>query len=805
MVKESLSLNSVDELAGALTEKLGPQDVKSGYFRGFAEVAEPISLKFSNLGLTLKGSDRVLLEGVTGEFSSGRVSAIMGPSGAGKTTLLNTLCGKATYGNCTGSLLINGEEKTIDSITDVMGFVPQEDIVHEQLTVRENLMCACQLKHGFSQGKKEIVEDVLRIMQMSHIQESIVGGASVKGISGGQRKRVNIGMELVGVPTVLFLDEPTSGLDSTTSLSVVHSLSLLARLNMTVIMVIHQPRYSLFTLLDEVCLLGVGGWTAYFGSSEAALGYFTSIGYQMPANENPADFFMDAISGEVSPVGKKDWKASNLKKLWVDNGASVNRVRHSGRSVTEEESIAILKKGIKDVWTQVVRETERDSSAQFDAHLSSFPDDETDKLSEEKLGKFVEKALGGSTTNETLAVLFKEIAPPGAKLVAQDDLFAFLKKPAKPPEVASDQRKDTPLLGSKRVVSTVHDRKGATRCIEQFLGGTLHRRLITWWRSIYELAFYCGLAFFCAVIMGIFTFLMLQDPGTLTQIYAAWIFQMITAMLVAIKCSFVFEDKQIFWRERNRGMSVTAFFFARVGVDFVFAVLPMTIIFITVFYPLYALANPDPFVSFVDWLIPTRLLTFVASGWGYLVSALLPSRLASVGSVIVVFIVMAVGSPPVVHQFVREELPYLELVVFGTITRWSTQWIGIAIYNGQIAETAHRCMDDSAWNSTKNFTERILNWAQHRCENGTFDPFAMQDYMSIQLKNPEYNATFLETMKGASDMMSSRVKDAYMELGLLHGVLDSNMQTIVMLTIQAFCLYFATWLALKLCNRDKQI
>merc|ERR1719507_2468350 len=164
-----------------------------------------------------------------------------------------------------------------------MGFVPQDDIVHQDLTVREQIEFSAKLrgKVGISADMAErITEDVLNVMQIDHIQNSIVGGVEDRGVSGGQRKRVNIGLELAAEPLLLFLDEPTSGLDSTSSLSVALSLKKMCQLGMTSIMVIHQPRYSLFTLFDDVLLLGKGGQTVYLGPALGAKGYFESLGFE---------------------------------------------------------------------------------------------------------------------------------------------------------------------------------------------------------------------------------------------------------------------------------------------------------------------------------------------------------------------------------------------------------------------------------------------------------------------------------------------------------------------------------------------
>ena len=138
--------------------------------------------------------------------------------------------------------------------------------------------------------KKEFVRATLSILGLEEIRHSRIGDETVRGISGGQRKRVNIGLELVADPTVLFLDEPTSGLDSTSSLETCDALSKIASLGVTVVTVIHQPRYEIFTSFDDVLLLGKGGRAVYLGPSTRALAHFEAHGVMCPPRVNPADF-----------------------------------------------------------------------------------------------------------------------------------------------------------------------------------------------------------------------------------------------------------------------------------------------------------------------------------------------------------------------------------------------------------------------------------------------------------------------------------------------------------------------------------
>lgn len=282
-------------------------------FGGLGAKAFTMDFTFRDLGLELKQSKKKVVAGVSGRILHGRLTAIMGPSGAGKTSFLSALSGRASsYGNVTGSIRINGRIDSIGMYKKLVGFVPQEDIMHRELTVWENLRHSAITRLPESMGladKERVVRDVMRILDLTEIAHSIIGDEDVRGISGGQRKRVNIGMELCAYPTVLFLDEPTSGLDSASSYEVVGALKRVAKsLGLTVVAVIHQPRYEIFIKFDDTLLLGKGGRTCYLGPSDKALPYFESLGHKCPELTSPSDHFMDVIAADTKGLLFDAWE-----------------------------------------------------------------------------------------------------------------------------------------------------------------------------------------------------------------------------------------------------------------------------------------------------------------------------------------------------------------------------------------------------------------------------------------------------------------------------------------------------------------
>ncbi|KAB2063515.1 hypothetical protein ES319_A10G221200v1 [Gossypium barbadense] len=279
-----------------------------------------IEVSFKDLTLTLKGKDKHLLRCVTGKIKPGRITAVMGPSGAGKTTFISALAGKAMGCKMTGLILINGKNESIRSYRKIIGYVPQDDIVHGNLTVEENLWfnAKCRLPAHLSKPDKVlVVERVIEALGLQMVRDSLVGTVEKRGISGGQRKRVNVGLEMVMEPSLLILDEPTSGLDSASSLQLLRALRHEALEGVNICMVLHQPSYSLFQMFDDLVLLAKGGFTVYHGSAKKAEQYFAGLGIHVPDRVNPPDHFIDILEGIVKPSQSSGVNYKELPVRWM--------------------------------------------------------------------------------------------------------------------------------------------------------------------------------------------------------------------------------------------------------------------------------------------------------------------------------------------------------------------------------------------------------------------------------------------------------------------------------------------------------
>jgi ABC-type multidrug transport system ATPase subunit len=248
---------------------------------------------------TAEAREYRILNGISGELMPGSLTAIMGPTGSGKTSLLNALANRMPRikgGSLEGQLLVNGSSiraaHGASRFARLSAYVMQDDVLNPFLTVRETLGLAASFQLPPSTTREErdaLVTVVVAELGLSKVIDSLVGSPEVRGVSGGERKRANIGVELIKNPSALFLDEPTSGLDSFQAKSVMECLSSLAARGRTVAASIHQPRSSIYSMFQQLLLVSEGR-SIYFGPAAAAVDHFSAIdpAFACPALFNPA-------------------------------------------------------------------------------------------------------------------------------------------------------------------------------------------------------------------------------------------------------------------------------------------------------------------------------------------------------------------------------------------------------------------------------------------------------------------------------------------------------------------------------------
>ncbi|KAK4770720.1 hypothetical protein SAY87_031252 [Trapa incisa] len=267
----------------------------------------PITLKFEEVLYKVKvekkgrGSSKTILKGLTGMVSPGEILAMLGPSGSGKTTLLTALGGRRLSGKLSGNITYN-DQLLSGSIKRRTGFVAQDDVLYPHLTVLETLLFTALLRLPSSlnwEEKLRHVEGVISDLGLGRCRSSMIGGPLFRGISGGEKKRVSIGQEMIINPSLLLLDEPTSGLDSTTAQMIINTVKRLASGGRTVVTTIHQPSSRLYHMFDKVILLSDGS-PIYYGPASMALDYFSSIGFSSAMTVNPADLLLDLANGSFS-------------------------------------------------------------------------------------------------------------------------------------------------------------------------------------------------------------------------------------------------------------------------------------------------------------------------------------------------------------------------------------------------------------------------------------------------------------------------------------------------------------------------
>ncbi|KAL6263484.1 hypothetical protein P5V15_006275 [Pogonomyrmex californicus] len=267
-----------------------------------------ICIEFSDLCYSVrdrKGIERTILRDVSGHFEPRKLTVIVGPSGAGKTTLLEIISDKRLF-NIKGLITVNGIERNRGTFRKQVCYVPQQFDLLPFLTTRETLYIAARLKFDANQSKQAIyliVNEIVENLNLSSCLETLASE-----LSGGERKRLSIGVEMIAKPHILLLDEPTSGLDSAASNQLINMLHGMARANCTVICTIHQPSSRMVSLFDNIMVLDRGR-CMYCGPKNEIINTYNIAGYMCPSFYNIIEFVLEVITGY------RDGDLENLHKI----------------------------------------------------------------------------------------------------------------------------------------------------------------------------------------------------------------------------------------------------------------------------------------------------------------------------------------------------------------------------------------------------------------------------------------------------------------------------------------------------------
>eukprot|EP00656_Telonema_subtile_P008929 TRINITY_DN14175_c0_g1_i1.p1 TRINITY_DN14175_c0_g1~~TRINITY_DN14175_c0_g1_i1.p1 ORF type:complete len:1177 (+),score=281.47 TRINITY_DN14175_c0_g1_i1:134-3664(+) len=273
--------------------------------------------------MCIRDSPNPILSDISINVRAGQLVALMGPSGAGKTTLLNTMAGRV-YGGATisGELEINGVLRPANQLTPASGYVLQQLRLAPWLTAEETLTWAAAVGTvGTTVERDALVKDTLLKLGLNRCD------ARVADLSGGEKRRVAVGVQLVSQPKLLFLDEPTTGLDSFSSLRIIELLKTLSQSGCTVVCSIHQPRADIFSQFELLCLLSAGK-TVVVGAVPSVITHLSELGFDCPENINPADFVIDLVTIDYRTQAAEDSSQDRLALL-TDASCSLEKTPES--------------------------------------------------------------------------------------------------------------------------------------------------------------------------------------------------------------------------------------------------------------------------------------------------------------------------------------------------------------------------------------------------------------------------------------------------------------------------------------------
>ncbi|CAH1414178.1 unnamed protein product [Lactuca virosa] len=408
-----LDLDKSSNKTKKMMGKLPTRKMEAGHGLEFSNLSYSVMKKQKKDGVWIT-KEAYLLNDLSGQAMRGEIMAIMGPSGAGKSTFLDALAGRIAQGSLEGSVRIDGKPVTASYMKMISSYVMQDDQLFAMLTVFETFMFAAEVRLPPSLSraeKKNRVVELLDQLGLTSTAHTYIGDEGRRGVSGGERRRVSIGIDIIHKPSLLFLDEPTSGLDSTSAFSVVEKVKDIARSGSIILMTIHQPSFRIQMLLDRITVLARGK-LIYLGSPNGLSAHLEGFERPVPENENNIEYLLDVIKEyDESTIGldplvfyqRDGLKPDQVAQTPVPKTPRTPRTPY-GKTPQNQKHIPLRSMNISSGNT-----TPRGNSTTFDYHENES-DDEFDNSRERKVAHTPMSMVGGPYHPRLASQFYKDFS-----------------------------------------------------------------------------------------------------------------------------------------------------------------------------------------------------------------------------------------------------------------------------------------------------------------------------------------------------------------------------------------------------------
>ncbi|XP_035721419.1 ATP-binding cassette sub-family G member 4-like isoform X1 [Vespa mandarinia] len=544
----------------------------------------PVDLAFSDLVYKVregrKNNVKTILKSVSGRLRSSELTAIMGPSGAGKSTLLNILTGYKSAG-VEGSITMNEQERNLSVFRKLSCYIMQDNQLHGNLTVVEAMKVAANLKlgkHVPKEEKEEVIQEILETLGLSEHKHTMT-----LNLSGGQKKRLSIALELVNNPPVMFFDEPTSGLDSSSCFQCISLLKTLARGGRTIICTIHQPSARLFEMFDALYTLAEGQ-CVYQGSTSQLVSFLRIINLNCPSYHNPASFIIEVACGEYGDNLKNLVNAIKNGKYDIREGHPFPDIKNdglnnSGANSNFEKDIEIIGNA-----REVVKDKNDVSNIE-----EKFPENEQTK----------EVNNGGIIPSYTTNDIIKQ---------ANDVTISI-----------SNEKDNVNAALLDNTIIVTPERYPTSEFVQFWI---VLKRTLLFSRRDWTLMY---LRLFAHILVGFLISALYYDIGNdgakvlsnLGFLFFNMLFLMYTSMTITI-LSFPLELPVLLKENFNRWYSLKAYYLAITLSDIPFQTI-FCIIYVTIVY--FLTSQPAEMMRFSMFLSACLLISFVAQSVGLVVGA----------------------------------------------------------------------------------------------------------------------------------------------------------------------------------------